>query len=121
MSLICKTIANSRLFQRTIILTILLAGVVVGMQTYDDFASENAGILNTLDSIVLGIFVIEAVIKILAKGNRPFDYFKNPWNVFDFVIVAACLLEPIIHVGGDFFPVLRLSRILWLSFTYSLF
>ena len=112
MSLICKTIANSRLFQRTIILTILLAGVVVGMQTYDDFANENAGILNTLDLIILGIFVIEAVIKILAKGNRPFDYFKNPWNVFDFAIVAACLLEPIIHVGGDFFPVLRLARIL---------
>jgi voltage-gated sodium channel len=65
-----------------------------------------------LDTIILGIFAIEAVIKILAEGNRPQNYFKNPWNVFDFVIVAACLLEPIIHLGAGFLPVLRLARIL---------
>jgi len=60
----------------------------------------------------LGIFVIEAVIKILAEGNRPQNYFKNPWNVFDFIIVVACLLGPVIHLGADFLPVLRLARIL---------
>ena len=112
MSLICKSIVNSQIFQRLIILTILLAGVVVGVQTFKGFASENAEVLNILDTVILTIFVIEAALKIIAKGNRPFDYFKNPWNVFDFTIVAACLLEPMIHVGGDFLPVLRLARIL---------
>lgn len=112
MSLICKSIVNSQIFQRVIILTILLAGVVVGVQTFKGFASENAEVLNILDTVILTIFVIEAALKIIAKGNRPFDYFKNPWNVFDFTIVAACLLEPMIHVGGDFLPVLRLARIL---------
>ena len=112
MSPTCKSIVNSKSFQRLIIFTILLAGIVVGIQTFKVFASENVVILDILDSIILGIFVIEAVIKILAEGNRPLNYFKNPWNVFDFIIVAACLLEPIIHVGGDFLPVLRLARIL---------
>ena len=112
MSLICKSIVNSQIFQRLIILTILLAGVVVGVQTFKGFASENAEVINILDTFILGIFVIEAALKIIAKGNRPLDYFKNPWNVFDFTIVAACLLEPMIHVGGDFLPVLRLARIL---------
>ena len=23
---------------------------------------------------------------------RPFDYFTDPWNVFDFTIVAVCFL-----------------------------
>ena len=112
MSSTCKSIVNSKFFQRLIIVTILLAGIVVRMQTYKGFAIENAFILDMLDTIILGIFAIEAVIKILAEGNRPQNYFKNPWNVFDFVIVAACLLEPFIHVGAGFLPVLRLARIL---------
>jgi voltage-gated sodium channel len=85
---------------------------VVGVQTFKAFAGEHAIVLNTLDSFILGVFVIEAVIKILAEGNRPQNYFKNPWNVFDFIIVVACLLGPVIHLGADFLPVLRLARIL---------
>ena len=108
----CKSIVNSKFFQRLIIITILFAGIVVGMQTYKEFAIENEFILDTLDTLILVIFTIEAVIKILAEGNRPQNYFKNPWNVFDFLIVAACLLEPIIHLGSGFLPVLRLARIL---------
>ena len=112
MSSTCKSIVNSKFFQRLILVTILLAGVVVGVQTFKAFAGEHAIVLNTLDSFILGIFVIEAVIKILAEGNSPQNYFKNPWNVFDFIIVVACLLGPVIHLGGDFLPVLRLARIL---------
>ncbi|MBT5915463.1 MAG: ion transporter [Opitutae bacterium] len=112
MSSTCKSIVNSKFFQRLILVTILLAGVVVGVQTYKAFAREHAIVLNTLDSFILGIFVIEAVIKILAEGNRPQNYFKNPWNVFDFIIVVACLLGPVINLGADFLPVLRLARIL---------
>ena len=112
MSSTCKSIVNSKIFQRLILVTILLAGVVVGVQTYKAFAREHAIVLNTLDSLILGIFVIEAVIKILAEGNRPQNYFRNPWNIFDFIIVVACLLGPVIHLGADFLPVLRLARIL---------
>jgi len=112
MSSNCKSIVNSKFFQRLILVTILLAGIVVGVQTFKAFAGEHAIVLNTLDSFILGIFVIEAVIKILAEGNRPQNYFKNPWNVFDFIIVVACLLGPVIHLGADFLPVLRLARIL---------
>ena len=112
MSLICKNIVNSKFFQSLIILTILLAGIVVGIQTFKEFALKHAVFLDILDRIILGIFIVEAVIKILAEGNRPYNYFKNPWNIFDFAIVAACLLESIIHVGADFIPVLRLARIL---------
>ena len=112
MSSTCKSIVNSKIFQRLILVTILLAGVVVGVQTYKAFAREHAIVLNTLDSFILGIFVIEAVIKILAEGNRPQNYFRNPWNIFDFIIVVACLLGPVINLGAEFLPVLRLARIL---------
>ena len=108
----CASLANSEYFNRFIIATILLAGVVVGAQTYPNFAQENGHILSFLDRVILIIFTLEASIKILAEGKNPFNYFKNPWNVFDFTIVAACLLEPFLDLGGAFLPVLRLARIL---------
>jgi len=108
----CSSLSKSAFFNRFIIITILLAGVVVGAQTYKDFALENVAVLHILDQIILAIFTVEALIKILAEGNRPLNYFKNPWNVFDFAIVAACLLEPVLQLGGAFLPVLRLLRIL---------
>ena len=98
----CSSLANSDYFNRFIIATILLAGVVVGAQTYPNFAQENAQILSFLDRAILIIFTLEASIKILAEGKNPFNYFKNPWNVFDFTIVAACLLEPFLDLGGAF-------------------
>jgi voltage-gated sodium channel len=108
----CSSLANSDYFNRFIVATILMAGVVVGAQTYTNFAQENAQILSFLDRLILIIFTLEASIKILAQGKNPFNYFKNPWNVFDFFIVAACLLEPFLNLGGAFLPVLRLARIL---------
>lgn len=105
-------IAQSKLFKRFVICTILLAAIVVGAQTYRSFATEHAQILSLLDRFILIVFLLEVIIKILAEGRRPFDYFKNPWNIFDFLIVAACFLEPMLHFGGEFLPVLRLARIL---------
>ena len=108
----CSNLSRSNFFNQFIIGTILLTGVVVGAQTYKDFAEKNVTVLNFLDQTILVIFTIEALIKILAEGHRPFNYFKNPWNVFDFAIVAACLLEPFLQLGGAFLPILRLARIL---------
>ena len=108
----CSSLANSDYFNRFIVATILLAGVVVGAQTYTNFAQENTLILTFLDRLILIIFTLEASIKILGQGKNPFNYFKNPWNVFDFLIVVACLLEPFLNLGGAFLPVLRLARIL---------
>ena len=49
------------------------------------------------------------VIKIVAEGKTPWNYFKDPWNIFDFSIVAICLL-PI--QNSQFVAVLRLARVL---------
>ena len=112
MTKLCAHISNTATFQRSIIAVILFASILVGMQTYKDFATRHATIIEFLDAIVLGIFTIEIIIKILAEGSRPMNYFRNPWNLFDFLIVAACLLEPLLPINGAFLPVIRLARIL---------
>ena len=69
---------------------------------------QYGAILKALDKIVLSIFVLEIDMKMGAHGNRPWLYFRNPWNVFDFAIVAVCLLP----LNSQFVTVLRLARIL---------
>ena len=42
-----------------------------------------------LNYIFAGVFTIEAMIKIVALGKV---YFKDKWNIFDFVVVVATLI-----------------------------
>ena len=105
----CRKVSRANWFSNFILLIIALAAVVVGMQTYKAFELKHRIILDALDFIVLGIFILEAVIKIVAEGKRPLNYFKNSWNVFDFSIVVVCLL-PI--EANNFVAVLRLARVL---------
>ena len=57
---------------------------------------------------VLLIFVLEIVIKFIAEGKKPWIFFTDPWNIFDFAIVAVGFM-PI--GGGGSVTVLRLLRL----------
>ena len=103
-----RKIVDSKLFQYFIVGVILGAGVVVGLETYPGIVENSGGLLHLLDRIILYIFVIEILFKIAAKGSKPWEFFYDGWNVFDFIIVAVCFLP----VGGAYIAVLRLARIL---------
>ena len=105
---IAKRIVDSKPFRALIIAVILLAGVLAGVETSASMLAQQGAVLHALDVTVLGIFIIEIVLKITACGRRPLDYFRDSWNVFDFTIVALCVLP----VGGPFAAVLRLVRTL---------
>lgn len=107
---LCTRLANAQWFNTAIILTILLAGIVVGIETYEKEMANWMPVLHTLDWIILWIFTIEAVVKIVAWKK---DYFKDPWNIFDFVIVVICwvaIFFPDMNAG--FVAAFRLARIL---------
>jgi voltage-gated sodium channel len=105
---IAGIIVHAPWFQRFILATILLAGVLAGIETDAATVAAHGSVLHTLDAIVLGIFIIEAILKLTAHCPRPWDYFRDGWNVFDFAIVVLCLLP----VGSQFAVVLRLGRTL---------
>ncbi|MCH2109825.1 MAG: ion transporter [Polyangiaceae bacterium] len=108
MTTILRKIAESTLFQVSITLVILFAGFLVGVETYPALAQRHASLLHMLDRLVLAIFTLEVVIKMGAEGRRPLNYFKDGWNTFDFIIVAACFLP----FSGQAITVLRLLRLL---------
>jgi len=108
-----KKIADSSWFQNFIIAVIVLAGILVGIQTYKEFAAANHSWINALDWFILIIFTIEVFVKVLAEGKKPWNYFTDPWNVFDFLIVAVCYVAVFIpELPAGFIAVLRLARIL---------
>ncbi len=83
----CRQIADSSRFQTFIMGVIVANAVTLGLGTYD-FSSSVDSALVTADEIFLGIFVVELAIRIAAYGRRPWDFFKDGWNVFDFVVIG---------------------------------
>lgn len=92
-------------FQRLVLVAILAAGILAGLETQKELMARHGGLLHALDTAILGIFVLEAALKIAALGR---SYFKDGWNLFDFAIVLLCLLP----LESEFAVVLRLVRLL---------
>jgi voltage-gated sodium channel len=108
-----KSIADAKWFQQFVIATIVLAGIVVGIETYQANVPNWMPLLHIVDYLILLVFTLEAAIKIMAEGSRPGNYFKDPWNVFDFIIVLACWLPVFLpDMDTTFVSVFRLARIL---------
>lgn len=108
MSATCKAIVEAKAFHHFIVAAIVLAGVVAGLETSPAIMAQHGGTLLALDKLILGIFIVEALLKMAAHGRQPWQYFGDGWNVFDFLIVVLCLLP----VAGPFAAVLRLARAL---------
>jgi voltage-gated sodium channel len=102
-------------FNGFILFIIVLAGVVVGLQTYPSMESSKG--IGWLNFVILIIFIIEVVVKLGAMGLVPVRYFTGPdkaWNNFDFFIVAASLpgVGSLLFGGGaGGVVVLRLLRL----------
>ncbi len=98
-----QQLVESRLFQRFIIAVILFNGLILGLETYRSIDPEIMQVLVVLDKICLAIFVIELLMKLFVYRLA---FFRDGWNVFDFVIVAVALIP----ASGQF-SILRAFRI----------
>jgi len=111
-------IVNSGLFRYFILSLILASGVIVGVETYPAVHGRFAHSLNLIDQMIIYIFLVEIILKLLSYGKKPWDYFGDPWNVFDFIIVAVCFIP---NIDTHFVIVLRLARILRVFRVISIF
>lgn len=75
--------------QKIIIALILINAVTLGMETSPTLMAQFGTLLHLLDRLILSVFVVEIAIKLTAFGWR---FFRNPWNVFDFIIVGIALV-----------------------------
>jgi voltage-gated sodium channel len=105
-----KKFVHSAGFQQFILALIVISGILVGFETYPAFdeSTDIGKAINLIQQVILGIFVVEILLKIIACGSRPWDYFRQGWNLFDFAIVAVCFLP----LNTQFATVFRLARLL---------
>jgi voltage-gated sodium channel len=103
-----RRIVGSPRFEPFMIGLILFNAVLIGLETSKDFVATYDGWLSVGNDIILGIFIIEAALKITAIAPRWRLYFGDGWNLFDFSIVILSLLP----ATEEFALVARLVRVL---------
>ncbi|KPK37896.1 MAG: hypothetical protein AMJ69_10025 [Gammaproteobacteria bacterium SG8_47] len=91
-------------FQYAIVALIVVNAITLGLETSPTIMTHVGPWLLALDHFVLGVFVVEITAKLYAYHWR---FFRDPWNVFDFLIVAIALIP----ASGPL-AVLRALRIL---------
>ena len=102
-----RDIVEKRTFQTFVIVVIVINAITIGLQTA--FRDGTAAVaLEVFDYICLLIYIVEAYLKIRAWGV---DYFKDGWNVFDFIIIVLSIMPPsIIPLPVQVARVVRLFR-----------
>jgi len=106
---IAQKITKSRTFNVFIFSLITFSAIITGIETYPDIASKYRDLIVLIDRFIITSFVIEIGLKIIALEKRPWLFFKDAWNVFDFIIVAVCLIP---SDDTHFFAVFRILRVL---------
>ncbi len=90
--------------QHFIMALIVINAIILGLETVPEAMDAYGEFLLTTDKIILGVFVVEIVLRIFAHGLR---FFRDPWSIFDFLVVAIALVP----ASGPF-AVLRALRVL---------
>ncbi|SEQ05878.1 voltage-gated sodium channel [Ectothiorhodospira magna] len=75
--------------QRLIITLILINAAILGLATSPALMEKTGPWLMYADRIILGIFVVEILLKLYAQG---LSFFRRPWNVFDFLVITIALI-----------------------------
>lgn len=91
-------------FQNFIIGLIVINAILLGLETSPAVVAATGGWLARLDTVILGVFVVEVVCRIALRGWR---FFRDPWGIFDFLIVGISLVP-----SAGPFAVLRALRVL---------
>ena len=83
---------------------IIFNAILLGLETSKTAMGVAGGLIVALDRLCLAIFVAELLAKMVAYRGR---FFRDGWNLFDFVIVGISLVP-----AAQGFSALRALRIL---------
>jgi len=96
-------------FEIFVIAVIIANATSLAVLTYSGVDPTVAAIAMTIDRAAIIFYTVELVLRVISYGTKPWMFFRNPWNVFDFFIVAAI---PFLDGGTVIFRLVRLLRIL---------
>jgi voltage-gated sodium channel len=103
-------IVDSPPFTAIVVGTIAVNAVVLGLQTYEELDDRWGSLLLGINAACVAVFIVELCIRIAAYWPKPFQFFRNGWNVFDFVVIGGTFV-PGISGSSTLLRLLRLLRV----------
>lgn len=97
-------IVTSDTFTKVVTGLILLNALTLGLATNIEAQHAFHGALGVIDNCIIVLFVIEIAMRLYAFR---WSFFKNGWNVFDFVIISIAMVP-----SSGPFAILRTLRVL---------
>ena len=92
----CRRFEAGSGFQTFIIIVILLASILVGVNTYETdsdglplLSADAVAVLDVIDSVILAIFWAEIGMKIAGEGKTPWQFFCNAWCACRALLAAS--------------------------------
>ena len=75
--------------QQAVLALIIINAVLMGLETSAGAMAQAGTLILALDRTILAIFVIEIAVRICVHRSA---FFKDPWSLFDFTVVAIALI-----------------------------
>ena len=82
-------ISNTSWFKNSVTFVIIFNALLLGLQTDMDETSDGYRTIEVIEYLSLVIFVLEILIKL---RDDHVGFWKEGWNVFDFVVTALSLV-----------------------------
>ncbi|KAM9843980.1 voltage-dependent T-type calcium channel subunit alpha-1I-like [Aulostomus maculatus] len=101
-------IVESKYFSRGIMIAILINTISMGIEHHNQ-PEELTNVLEICNIVFTSMFTLEMILKLTAFGF--FEYLRNPYNIFDGIIVIISVCEIIGQADGGL-SVLRTFRLL---------
>ena len=106
----CGRIVESSWFDPLMLSIIAINAVTLGLETYESIDASIGDELHLLNDVILGLFVVELALRMAAHADRPREFFRSGWNVFDFVVITASFV-PGVRENATLLRLVRLLRI----------
>ena len=106
----CTRVVESSWFDPLMLSIIALNAVTLGLETYDSIEASIGRWLHLANDVILGLFVVELALRMAAYADRPREFLRSGWNVFDFVVITASFV-PGVRENATLLRLVRLLRI----------
>ena len=87
-TVLSRRITEAPSFDAGIVAIIILNAVLLGVSTSPEIDQAYGDWLDIGHYITLAIFIVEEILKMTAASPRVAGYFRDGWNVFDFLVIV---------------------------------
>ncbi|MER5357982.1 ion transporter [Streptomyces sp. NPDC002785] len=107
----CRAVTEARWFAVTVFVLILANAALLGVETYTGLVEDWQRWLRLAEHCCVAAFTVEILLRLAAHADRPRDFFRDPWNLFDLAVVLSAVL-PVVRENTTVLRLLRLARVL---------